>query len=69
VSCPYCVDESVSVGRVAMDDPFMLMVAEAAQEEYMEHLRVQHPAEWAREKKQRDELDAALRNIFGKGQT
>ena len=69
MSCPLCGDPSVSRDRAAIDDPLLLMAAEASREEYMEHLRTVHPGEWEREKAQQDAMSAALASVFGKGRS
>ena len=50
-----------------MNDPLLLMVAEASRRDWMEHLRTAHPAEYVREHAKEQEMNAALAAVFGKG--
>lgn len=64
-ACPLCGDQDAARYIAPSGDPVALMCAEASQEDFMEHLRLAHPQEYAREHAKEQEMNAALAGIFG----
>jgi hypothetical protein len=66
MACPLCGDGSVTPRSCAPSGhELALLVAEMERGEWMEHLRMHHPADWAREHARETEMNAHLGRIFG----
>lgn len=65
MACQFCGDESVPHGIALTGNELALLVAEVEHGSYMTHLRLAHPAEYAREHASELEMNAALAGIFG----
>jgi hypothetical protein len=67
MACPLCGDESVTPRSYApTGHELALLVAEIERAGWMEHLRLNHPADWAREHAMETEMNAHLARIFGR---